>query len=152
CCGRSGKGHPAVCCLDPSFAGGNGTGLESIYPQEIEAYRGPDNVNNRVDRADFMEMDLGEIYTVNPRLGLTQPHEDPLGKVLLFARQAALVNDCFDVVPVAMDVLVRSDDLRMCCAEACFSHGLKGDAPGKPKCRDRLLNRPRIHPSVDQGA
>ena len=95
---RCGQWHPAVSGLDPAAAGRHRAGLEPVHAQQVEADRGADDVDDRVDRADFVEVDLGEVDAVNVRLGLAELQEDPLGQIFLAGRQDALVDDRFDVM------------------------------------------------------
>ena len=106
--GRGGRrqGHPAVGRLDPALARRDRAGLEAIDAQQVQADGRPDDVDDRIDRPDLVEVDLRQVDAVNLRLGLAQPQEDSLGQVLLPAAQAARVDDRFDMVPVAMGVLV----------------------------------------------
>ena len=104
--GRRRQGHPAVSRLDPAPARRDRAGLEAIDAQQVQADGRADDVDDRIDRTDFVEVDLRQVDAVDLRLGLAQLEEDSLGQVLLPGGQAALVDDRLDVVPVAMDVLV----------------------------------------------
>ena len=84
--GRRGQGHPAVGRLDPALPGRHRAGLEPVDAQQVEPDRRADDVDDRVDRADLVEVDLRQVDAVDPGLGLAQPQEDPLGQVFLPAR------------------------------------------------------------------
>ena len=133
--GRGGRGqrHPAVGRLDPAAARRDRAGLEAIDAQQVEPDRRADDVDDRVDRADFVKMDLGQVDAVDPRLGLAQLEEDPLGQVFLPGRQDALVDDRLDVVPVAMGVLVRGVDLGVGRPEAARGTVSNVTLPGSPR-------------------
>ena len=152
--GRGGRrqGHPAVGRLDPALAGRDRTGLEAVDAQQVQAHSRPDDIDDRINGPDLVKVDLGQVDAVNSRLGLAQPQEDPLGQVFLPGGQAARVDDRFDMVPVAMGVLVRGVDLGRGRPEAALLHGLERDASGKPQARHGLLDRPGIDPGVHQGA
>ena len=95
-------------------------------------------------------MDLGQVDAVDLRLGFTQLEEDPFRQILLPSRQAALVDDRFDVVPVAMDVLMRRDDLGIGGAEAAPPNGLEGQLAGQSQAGHGLLDRPAVDAGIDQ--
>ena len=84
--GRAGRGqgHPAVGRLDPAPAGRHRAGLEPLDAQQVEPDRRADDVDDRVDRADLVEMDLRRgrspwtVASASPSL-----QEDPLGQVVL---------------------------------------------------------------------
>ena len=127
--GRGRQGHPPVSRLDPA-RGPGGTGLASnrSTPSRSRPDRRADDIDDRIDRADLVEVDLRQVDPVHPRLGLAQLQEDPLGQVLLPRRQDALVDDRLDVVPVAMGVLVRRDDLGIGGPEAAAADRLEASA------------------------
>src|SRR5208337_375495 len=68
-------------------------GLEAIDAQQVQADRGPDDVDDRINGPDLVKVDLGQVDAVNLRLGLAQPQEDSLGQVLLPGAQAASVDE-----------------------------------------------------------
>ena len=148
--GRGRQGHPAVSRLDPAATGRHRAGLEPIDTQQVEADRRADDVDDRIDRADLVEMDLGQVDPVDLRLGLAELEEDPLGQVLLPGRQDALVDDRFDVMPVAMGVLVRRDDLGIGRAKAAATDRLERQLAGQPQAGHGLLDRPSIDAGIDQ--
>ena len=150
--GGRGQGHPAVGGLDPALAGRNGAGLEAIHAQQVQPHRRADDVDDRIDRADLVKMDLREVDAVHLGLGLAQPQEDPLGQVFLAGGQAAGVDDGLDVVPVPVGVLVRGVHLGVGGPEASLAHGLERDMPGKTQARHGLLDGPGIDPGVHQSA
>ncbi len=147
---RSGQRHPAVSRLDPAATGRHRAGLEPVDAQQIEPHRRADDVDDRVDRADLVEMDLRQIDPVDLRLGLAELEEDPLGQILLAGRQDALVDDRFDVVQVAMDVLVRRDHIGIGRAKAAATDGLERQLAGQPQAGHGLLDRPAIDAGIDQ--
>src|SRR5262249_34071802 len=55
-----------------------------------------------------------------------------------------------DVVPVAMDVLVRRDDLRIRRPEPASAHGLEAQLARQAEAGDGLVDRAGIHPRIDQ--
>ena len=136
--------------LDPAAARRDGTGLEPIDSQQIQADRRTHDIDDRIDRADLVEMDLGQVDPVDLRLGLAQLEEDPLGEVFLARRQDALVDDRLDMVPVAMGVLVRRVDLRIRRPEPAAAHGLERQLARQPQAGHGLLNRPAIDARIHQ--
>ena len=105
---RGGQRHPAVRRLDPAPARRHRAGLEPVDAEQVEPDGRADDVDDRVDRADLVEVDLRQVDPVDRRLGLAELAEDPLGQLVLPGGQAALVDDRLDVVQVAMRVLVRA--------------------------------------------
>ena len=101
---RAGQGHTAMSCLDPAAAGRDRARLEVVDSQQIKAHCRANDVNDRIDGADLMEMDLRQINAVYSCLGFAQFHEDSFGQVFLARRSDTFVDDRLDVVPVAMSV------------------------------------------------
>ena len=56
---------------------------DPIDAEERQADRAADDVGDRIDRADFVKMDLADRRAVDFRLGLADAGEDPPGQVFL---------------------------------------------------------------------
>ena len=54
----SGHRHPAVFAVDRAAAGRNATARDAIDFQQVEPDGGADEIGNRVQCADFVEMDF----------------------------------------------------------------------------------------------
>ena len=149
--GGGGQGHSPVSRLDPAAARRHRARLEPIDSEQIEADRRTHDVDDRIDGADLVKVNLGQVDPVHARLGLAQLHEDPLGQVFLARREDALVDDRLDMVPVAMGVLVRRDDLRIGRPESAPAHGLERELARQAQARHGLLDGPAIDAGIDQG-
>ncbi len=136
--------------LDPAATGRQRAGLEPVHAQQVQPDRRAGDVDDRVDRADLVKMDLGQLDPVDLGLGLAQLEEDPPGEVLLPRGQDALVEDRLDVVPVAMGVLMGGDDLGVGRPETAALHGLERQLTGQAQAGHRLLDRPAIDTGIDQ--
>ena len=124
--------------------GGIGAGLEPVDAQQVEPDGGADDVDDRIDRADLVEVDLLHVHAVRVGLGLAELGEDLLGQLGLPRRQRGLVDHRLDVVQVAVGVLVRGDDLRIGGPEAAAADGLEGQLEVEPE-------RPR-RPEIARGS
>ena len=84
--GRRGNAAAAVGDLDEAGAGGHRRAHDRFDAQQVPADRRADDVGDRIDRADFVEVDLLDRRAVDLGLGLGQPAKDPLGQVFLRGR------------------------------------------------------------------
>src|SRR5208283_707032 len=115
--------HPAPAC-------GNWTCLESIHAEKVQPDCRAHDVDDRIDCAHFVKMNLGELGPMHLGLGLSQLEKDPLGQVLLARSQAALIDDCLDMMPVAMSMLFRGDHLGIGGAKAAPADRLERELAG----------------------
>ena len=124
---------------------------DSLDAQQIEPDRRADDVGDRIDGADFVEVHLLDRRAVHLRLGLGQLLKDSLGQLSLPRRERAAVDHRRDVVQMAMLVLrlVLDRDLRG--AEAAFLH-FAGDEPaaGQAERIDAGLDRGQVGPGIDE--
>ena len=125
--------------------------LEPIDSQQIEPDRRAHDVDDRIDRADFVKVDLGQVDPVNLRLGLAELEEDPLGQVFLPRREDALVDDRLDMMPVAVDVLVRRDDLGVGRPESAAADRLERQLARQAQAGHGFLDGPAVDAGIDQG-
>ena len=75
----------------------------------------------------------------------------PLGQLVLPGGQDALVDECLDVVQVAVRVLVRRLDAGVVGAEAAAADRLEGQLAGEAEALDGPHDRLGIDPGVDEG-
>ena len=130
---------------------GTGEHDDPLDAQQIEADRRADDVGNRVDGADFVEVDFFDRAAVDLGLGLGQLAEDPRGHVAGPRRERAAVDHRRDVVQVAMGVLglVLDDDLRRAKA-ALLDFAGHEPAAGQTERVDAGLDRREIGAGVDE--
>ena len=88
--------------LDPARARRDGGNHKPFGAEQVPADSRADNVRNRIDRADFVEVDFFDGRAVDLGLGLGQSPEDGQGGRLLLRRKPALVDNCLDVVQMPM--------------------------------------------------
>ncbi len=95
-CGRRGNGETAVCAVDPTSAFGDGGGLNIRFAEQFEADRSSDDIDDRVDGADFMEMNLICGLAVNPAFSARDAMEDSDGFLFDPGRERAGLNQLAD--------------------------------------------------------
>ena len=150
--GGCGQGHAAVGAFDPAHAGGDGAGLDAGDVEQDDAGGGGDDIDDGVESADLVKVDLGDLDAVNAGLSLGQLLEDAAGQVGLRGGEGRAVDDGFDVVEVAVGVLGLGDDLGVGGAKATAFDGLKFELDGQLERADDGLEGLGIDASVDQGA
>ncbi len=79
----AGRGIRPCAALTHPRPGGTGLASNRSTPSRSSPTAEPDDIDDRIDRADLVEVDLGQVDPVDPGLGLAQLEEDPLGQVLL---------------------------------------------------------------------
>jgi len=75
---------------------------DTLHAEQIETDGGANDVDNRIGRAHFMEMDLFNRLSMDLCFGLTEPNEDSSSNVFLPLVEAASVDHCQDLVQMAM--------------------------------------------------
>ena len=119
---RGGRGNVALAVgdRDSAAAGGDGRYDQPLRAEQVPADGRADDVGDRVDRADLVEVDLLDRRAMHLGLDLGQPLEDPPRGLFLAGREPAAVDHGLDVVqvPVLVFRLVLDRDLGR--AEAVF--------------------------------
>ena len=119
---RGGRGNVALAVGDGDAAGAGGDGRydQALRAEQVPADGRADDIGDRVDRADLVEVDLLDRGAMHLGLDLGQPLEDPPRGVFLAGREPAAVDHGLDMVqvPVLVFRLVCDGDLG--CAEAVF--------------------------------
>ena len=145
---RSGEGHPSVGGDDRSLARRHRARLEPIDAEQIEADRRPHDIDDRVDGPDLVEVDLRQIDPMHRRFGSTEPGEDPERQFLLPGREYAPVDDRFDVMHSAMDMLVPGFDPRVGRPEAAAAHASRSRVrQGRPRLSTAATIARRLTPA-----
>ena len=126
--------------IDDAAAGRHRAASEPFDAEQLEPDRGADEVGDRIEGADLVEMHFLDRNPVDLGLGVGQAAEEALGQILLTIGQPALVDNCLDVMQVSMGVVVRRLDPRVSCRDATALD------PLQPQC-DRQAER--IEPGPD---
>ena len=132
---------------------GDRTADNFIDPQQVESDGGGGDVHDRIDRADFVKVNLLDRGAVDGRLGLRHRAEDPQCQVALIVGQSVgLVDDPLDVGQVAMCVLFGVLHTEMLGAEAAAHDFVQVDRHARQvEGLDSRADRGGIDPRIDQG-
>ncbi len=106
----AGTGNVPCAHLTDAAADVERRGHDPIDTEPLHAVHGADDVDDRVERADFVQMDAFERHVVDRRLRLGQPPEQPDCAILAFPRQRRPFNRSRDVgqaVVTGVDAIVR---------------------------------------------
>src|SRR4029078_6329886 len=57
-CGCGWNREPAMRAIDPAGAFHHGSGTPARFAEQLQGYARPNDIDNRIDRAHFVEMDL----------------------------------------------------------------------------------------------
>ncbi len=87
--GRRGHAAPAVGDFDRAAARRNRRADNPLDAEQVPADRRADDIGNRIDRADFVEMHFADRRAVNLGLRFAQPGEDLAWPALFAARSTA---------------------------------------------------------------
>ena len=150
--GRSGRRqrHPPVRSPYRAATRRHRAGFEPLDAQQVETDGSPDDIDDRIDRSDLMEMDLLERDPMNGRLGLAKAAKDPLGQLVLARGQTCLVDHVLDMMQVPMHVLGRRFDHGVRRPKAPAADGLESQLTIQTQAGNGRLNRPRIDTRIDQ--
>ncbi len=140
--------------FDAAATGRHRRGFAAVDPQEVKTDSGTDDVGDRIDRADLVEVHLLQGGVVHLGFGLPDEQKDALGKLTGSRRQfAAGVDHRFDVVQVAVSVFGRVLDIDFDRTEARFFDDFRADLHLLEAHRgDAGLNSLQRHPQVQQRA
>ncbi len=81
---------------------------DAIGAERLEREHGADDVDDRVERADLVQVDLVERRAVDGRLGLAEPREQRLRAVLASPAQRRAVDQAIDLRERAMAMRVMT--------------------------------------------
>ena len=142
----------AVGDADRAPSGRNPAGDDLIGPQHVKADRGADDIDNRVDRADFVKMDPVDRRSVHAGLGLRDGAENPPCQVFLgLCDPLRPVDDFMNVRQVAMGVLRRMLDAHVGRSKSAFDDRLSAELdPWQAERIDGFSNDGGIDAGVDQ--
>lgn len=153
--GRAGSGDraDAVSDLDPASASRDGAGDDFINAEQIEPNRRADDVHDRVDRADFVKMNLVERRSMHASLCLGDVLEDFERELLLRLGQfLGSLDQLGDVSEMPVGVLFWVFDFDLQRSEAPFNDSL--DVQFDVRQAERINaahDRFQVRSGVDQG-
>ena len=143
----------AVSNLDATAARWDWAGDDFIDSEQIESDRHADNVHNRVDRTDFVEMNFVDRRAMHSRLGLGDVLEDFERELLLPLGQFfGVIDELRDVGKMPVSALLGMHDFDLQCSEAPFDDRL--DVQCHVRQAERINpphDRFKIGSGVDQG-
>ena len=89
--GRSRRRHGADAVIDPHLAAAcrHAAGDDLIGAEHVESDRRPDNVDDGIDRPDFVKVDAVDSRAVHAGFGVRNRAKDPPGQVFLARSDAA---------------------------------------------------------------
>ena len=155
--GRRGRGHRqrAVLRLHRPAAQLQRREEHRADAEPLEARDRADDVRDRVERADFVEVDLLDRHVMDRRFGLAEPREDGDRALLHALRQARAEDHRADRLEAAVRVVrfVGRLDGHLQRADAA-AQGLLGAEPDQPGREQRQVGRERLErqPAVEQRA
>ena len=103
--GRGGDGEQTVVRAHPTRPDGDGVRGDLLDPERVEPGAGADDVDDRVDRADLMEVHLIDWLAVGLRLGRGKGCKDGERRVADGRRQGRFLEEEPDGPPVARRLL-----------------------------------------------
>src|SRR5690606_10855081 len=112
-----------------------------------------EDIQDRVQRANLVEVDRIDARAVDFGLGLRQPSKDGGHRALHGGRHGHPVHDLQDVTQVPMSVLVGQLEANPAARDAAPVGTLDDDIDAaEPECRDEGSQPLRIESDIDQGA
>ncbi len=131
----------------------HGRAKDSIDAKQVPADCGAADIGNRIDRADFVEMNFADRRPVNLGLGFTEFREDALGQILLPRRQRRGVNHVRNVVQMSVGMFRLMLDRHLRSTEPLpFHFRLHQPAGGQLQRIDSRLNSAQFHAGIHQRA
>jgi hypothetical protein len=104
----------------------NGAGNDFVGPQKIKPNRRGDDVNDRIDRSDFVEVNLVDRRAMHFGFGGRNGFEDSPGEILLPGRKrVGELNDCIDIGQMPMRVLFGMFDREVNRPKTAAHHRLR---------------------------
>ena len=111
--------------FDETAAGRNRITDHSINTQQIKRNGHTHDINNRIDRTDFMEMNLFDRGTMNASFRFSNRQEHLQSELSLARRQrGCLFHNAANIRVMAMSMLFRMIDENMQRSKAAFDDGL----------------------------
>ncbi len=115
----------AVVDMDLSVSGGDRAADDGVGSEQIESDGGSDDVDYRVDGADFVEVYGVDGGTVHVGFGQSDGEEDFASESFLgFGDPVGPIEQSLDIGHVSMSVLFGVNDLDVSRSETAFLHGL----------------------------
>ena len=153
CGGRGGNGEQPVVGAHPTRSDGDRVRGDLLDPQRVQPGAGADDVDDRVDRADLMEMHVLDRLAVGLRLGRGEGGKDGERRVADGRRQGRSSSKSTNGPPVARWLLVGSLDDHSRAANRAAAGWLRRDTDAlDPKPRDGVPDRSQGNAGIDQGA
>ena len=127
--GRGGRGQEAVGRPVHPGARGHRAGEDLLDAEDVQGGAGPDDVDDGVEAAHLVEVDLARRAAMELALGLGQAVEGGQGQLLDPVRQAGLHDQAGDVRRRAHDRRLLGMDVDLGGGDATAQHGLGLDRP-----------------------
>src|SRR5205085_10202958 len=121
---RRGNGHHAMCGAYAAVAQCDRAAEHLVDAQLGEPPNGADDVENRVDRAHLVEMDLLRRHAMNLALHRRDVGECDIGAFLYVWRSAALGDDAADLLEMSTVRLGRNGEIHLPTADLGAAHTL----------------------------
>ena len=140
--------------FDLSSPRGNGAADELFDSQQIEADCCSDNINNRIDSADFVKVDMIDRRTVHLRFGRGDRMKDSLCEFLLGRRDGIrFIDELDDVAQMAVRMLRGMLDVDLDRPERPLDYGFNPQPYVRQTQRiDSALYGVGISAGIDEGA
>ena len=126
--------------LDKTCTGWNRTGHGTLDSELIPSHGSTDDIDDRIDRSNFMKVNLVDRHPMNRRFGFGKPLEDPTRDFPSTTAEPRSGDATEDLIQIPMLGIFRSRNVEFDRAKASFANSCHGKLGSQIHRIDSRLN------------